>query len=176
MLLSVLSLVPFFVARSIFYEESHEKLIALSVVTLLWHALTLFVSNLAVVKIGMIVAENSVLRMGNDSILDSYRERITIIEEKSNRVLYCNSAEAKNSSLSNLLQDLDAPNFIMIEKDVFEGATADSYKVLKNIKETSKLYSVSQIIELGKANKKKLDRCIFKLPSKEDSIEGIPEL
>ena len=92
MLLSVLSLVPFFVARSIFYEESHEKLIALSVVTLLWHALTLFVTNLAVVKIGMIVAENSVLRKGNDSILDSYRERITIIEEKSNRVLYSNSA------------------------------------------------------------------------------------
>ena len=51
--------------------------------TLLCHVLTLFVTHLAVVKIGMVVAENSVLCVGNDAILDNFKERVTIIEESS---------------------------------------------------------------------------------------------
>ena len=72
-------------------------------VTLLWHALTLFVTHLAVVKIGTIVAENSVLRDGNNSLLDSFKERITIFEESSRRIVYTNVANSKNVTESRLL-------------------------------------------------------------------------
>ena len=95
-------------------------LIAIAVVTLLYHALALFITHLAIVKIGMIVVENSLLRNGNDSILDSFKERITIIEEKSNRKIYSNATKAETITESNLLKDLDALNFIMIEKNIFE--------------------------------------------------------
>ena len=111
--------------------------------TLLCHAVILFVTHLAVVKIGMIVAENSVLRVGNDAILDNFKERITIIEETSKRIIYSNAAKIENSTKSNLLQDLDALNFIMICKDVFEEATADSNNVMQNLKEANSFYSIS---------------------------------
>lgn len=75
----------------------------IAVVTLLWHALTLFVTHLAVVKIGTIVAENSVLRDGNNSLLDSFKERITIFEESSRRIVYTNVANSKNVTESRLL-------------------------------------------------------------------------
>ena len=66
--------------------------------TLLCHALTLFVTHLAVVKIGMIVAEVSVLRNGNDAILDNFKERVTIIEETSKKIIYSNDVKIKDSS------------------------------------------------------------------------------
>ena len=97
----------------------------------------------------MVVAENSVLRVGNHAIIDNFKERITIIEETSKKIIYSNAAKIENSTKSILLQDLDALNFIMICKDVFEEATADSYNVMKNLKEANSFYSIRQIIELG---------------------------
>ena len=66
--------------------------------TLLCHAVTLFVTHLAVVKIGMVVAENSVLRVGNHAIIDNFKERITIIEETSKKIIYSNDVKIKDSS------------------------------------------------------------------------------
>ena len=101
--LSVLSLLAFFINRALMHDEKHRHLIVIAVVTLLWHALTLFVTHLAVVKIGTIVAENSVLRDGNNSLLDNFKERITIFEESSKKIVYTNVANFKNVTESRLL-------------------------------------------------------------------------
>lgn len=60
-LISTLSLIPFYVARRVFYDDPGEKLLTLAIVSMVWHPLTLFMTHLATVKIGMIVAENAVL-------------------------------------------------------------------------------------------------------------------
>ena len=59
--LSTLSLVPFYVARGVFYDNRPEILVPLAIITIIWHSLTLFVTHLVTVKIGMLVAENTVL-------------------------------------------------------------------------------------------------------------------
>ena len=53
-----------------------------------------------------------------------------------------------------MLQELDEPNFIMIEKDVLEKAIADSTDALNHLKGAKNFYSLNQIIELGETDAK----------------------
>ena len=61
---------------------------------MVWHPLTLFVTHLATVKIGMIVAENRVLLLGAESLFDNLKERVIILDETSKKVIYSNATKA----------------------------------------------------------------------------------
>ena len=95
--ISTLSLLPFYVARGVFYDDSGAKLVTLAIVTMIWHSLTLFVTHLATVKMGMLVAENALLQLGNESVFDNLNERVIILEETSKRIIYSNMAKADQS-------------------------------------------------------------------------------
>lgn len=63
--LSCLSLLPFYIVRLLTCDKI-ERLLAIMVINLIWLSLTLFATHIAITKIGMIVAENSVLCLGSN--------------------------------------------------------------------------------------------------------------
>ena len=63
-LLSLLSLIPVFVNRSVFHQEDDN--LSLLVLCMLWLGVSLFATHLAVTKIGILLTESVFLRRGND--------------------------------------------------------------------------------------------------------------
>ena len=88
-LLSILSLVPFYFVRSFSHEGDSIGLLAgLLTVSMLWLTLVLFLIHMTVVKVGTIFTENVVLRNGNEQFMQDLEERVVIFEENCTSVIY----------------------------------------------------------------------------------------
>ena len=88
-LLSLLSLIPFYVVRSFSHEDDSIGLLAgLLTLSMLWLTLVLFLSHMTVVKIGTIFTENEVLRNGNEQFMQNLEERVVIFQENSTSVIF----------------------------------------------------------------------------------------
>ena len=94
-LLSLLSIIPFYVLRSFSHEGDSIGLLAgLLTVSMLWLTLVLFLIHMTVVKVGTIFTENVVLRNGNEQFMQDLEERVVIFEENCTSVIYKNVGKA----------------------------------------------------------------------------------
>ena len=171
--LSLLSMMMFYISRYAFNGEEAKPLALHCFVMIMWLTPCLIISHIAIIKIGTIMAENEVLRLGNHSLLNNLKERVIITEEKSNKILYSNVIkEGKSESggkseeispntlkqeIAQLIDDQDAPIFGMIKKNIFHEKPIDSGALLKKLDlEDSGYYSIKEIVDMGQKNESML--------------------
>lgn len=80
LLLTIFSLVPFYVNRVVFNGNSAgEAMVFISLIP--WHILNLFIIHWVISMVGMLYVESEVLRKGNNQILDNLEEGVIIFKE-----------------------------------------------------------------------------------------------
>ncbi len=77
----MISFVPLYVKRGVFYEEPAVDLAINCFGTLIWLALTLSFYHLVITKVGMVYIDAEVLREGNTETLDNLEEGVIILGE-----------------------------------------------------------------------------------------------
>lgn len=98
--LSLISMLPFYYSRFAIHGEDAKHLANNYQMMLLFLTPCLFGTHIAVVKIGTIIAESEVLRLGNESLLDNLEERVVIIED-TGEMLYSNVVRKSASGSGN---------------------------------------------------------------------------
>ena len=118
-LLSVFSFIPFYCNREIFHEDPNELLFDLVLGSMIWMALTLFLTHLAFVKMGLVFVENHILRGDNERInifvhlgwpCRTCHHRRSIVDESNYDILY------KKAGSGELVQNHEACKFSRIDK------------------------------------------------------------
>ncbi len=71
MISGIISLLPLFAKRAVFYEEPIEDLAVSCVSTVLWMIINMIIIHLVITKVGMIYIDAEVLREGNTETLDN---------------------------------------------------------------------------------------------------------
>ena len=123
--LSLLSIIPFYVVRGLSDEgDGTGLLVGLLVVSILWLTLVLLLAHIAVLKIGTIFTENVVLISSSSEFIQNLEERVLVLEENFESVIYSNAGEM-------IGDDCMAKSFATIEKSVFEGTIADPDYVME---------------------------------------------
>ncbi len=90
MLSGIISLLPLFAKRAIFYEEPTGDLAMSCISTVLWMILNMIIVHLVVTKVGMIYIDAEVLREGNTETLDNLEEGVIILDEKTMEIKFQN--------------------------------------------------------------------------------------
>ena len=81
MISGIISLLPLYVKRAVFYEEPTVDLAMSCVSTVLWMIFNMVIVHLVITKVGMIYIDAEVLREGNTETLDNLEEGVIILDE-----------------------------------------------------------------------------------------------
>ena len=71
MISGIVSLLPLYAKRAVFYEEPIGDLAASCVSTVMWMVINMIIIHLVITKVGMIYIDAEVLREGNTETLDN---------------------------------------------------------------------------------------------------------
>ena len=81
LLSGVVTFLPLYAKRAIFYEEPIVDLAINCFGTTVWLAMTLAFYHLVITKVGMVYIDAEVLREGNTETLDNLEEGVIILDE-----------------------------------------------------------------------------------------------
>ena len=93
---SLLVLVPFAIARIVFYGDNAALLSVQLLVYMMWHAMNMLFIHIIITKVGMLYADTEVLRSGNDQLLDDLEEGIVLFDGKEKDIIYHNLSKGLN--------------------------------------------------------------------------------